>query len=111
MLCAVNSAHLAFLVDLHGRTRYISFAYVCVLRPLEAVKEVGSQRLVKIHLQARYNRRKHHLRVTKASVKENGYQMKLLRYSEMRSTVLCWGVAMNMLLELLQYFCDSGTSR
>ena len=77
MLCAINGAHLAFLVDLHGRTRHISLAHVRVLRPLEAVKEVGPQCLVKINLQARYNRRKDHLRVTEASAKENGSQIKL----------------------------------
>lgn len=52
MLCAVNGAHLALLVDLHRRARYISLAHFCVLRSLEAVKEVGPQRLVKIYLQA-----------------------------------------------------------
>ena len=87
MLCAINGAHLAFLVDLHGRTRHISLAHVCVLRPLEAVKEVRPQRLVKIHLQARYNRRKDHLWVTEASVKKDGSQIKKLRDS-MRYEVL-----------------------
>jgi hypothetical protein len=71
MLGAVDGAHLALLVNLHSRTRYISLAYFRVLRPLEAVKQVGSQRLIKIHLQTRYNSWKDHLRVTEAGVGGN----------------------------------------
>src|SRR6266571_4786162 len=66
MFGAVNGTHLALLADLHRRTCYVPLAYVCILRSLKPVEEIGPQCLVKIHLQAGHDRREHHLRVTEA---------------------------------------------
>lgn len=105
MLGAVNGTHLTLLADLHSRTCYVSLAYVRILRPLKPIKEIGSQCLVKIHLQARDDCRKYHLRVTEAGGTQSGVHIQGVT----KIDALWRGGVKNVLFELFQDLCDSGT--
>jgi len=85
MFSAVDRTHLFFLADNNGGSCHILLPDFRILRAFEPIKQVSSQRAIKVNLQSRYDCRKDELVFFEAafmefvSTTENKLRIHLLR--------------------------------